>query len=274
MSCLDVRGFFDAYLRGELPPAWAARIRQHLDHCERCWQSWNRLRWNRAASTPLYAELVEYLGDRFVPFLDSSRALGTAWERAAPQTTDEIRRFYRDTDAYLYNQVIWHASGNRPNYVEAALPILDAHPDTLIVDYGCGIGEDLLAFHHAGRRTIGCDLPSPPTDFLAWRAPRHHYRQPVLSPDRLPTFQGSVIVWIMDALDHLPDLDAALGHVLPHTELLVCEDLLVTRGHGRQGFHYRRPLSTIERWLARYRLARVQPSTCTPLLTVWRSHAT
>jgi SAM-dependent methyltransferase len=250
-----------------------SHVRGHLDRCQRCWQAWNRLRWNRAAGTPLYAELVDYLGDRFIPYYDSSRALADAWEHAAPRTAEQISRFYRDTDAYLYNQVIWHASGNRPHYVKAALPILARHLGTLILDYGCGIGEDVLALHRAGHQVIGCDLPSPPTDFLAWRAARQGYLQPAFHPDTLPGLDAPIILWIMDALDHIADLDAALGHLVPHADLLICENLLVTRGHGRQGFHHRRPLPSVQQWLARYGLTRESHEPNPAILTMWNRTA-
>lgn len=269
MSCFDAHTMLDAHLTRELPPSSTIRLRTHLDHCGRCWRAWNRLRWDHAAGTPLYAELVEYLGDRFIPYLDSSRALADAWDRAAPCTTEQVRRFYRDTDAYLYNQVIWHASGNRPRYVDAALPLLAAHREALILDYGCGIGEDILALHHAGHRVIGCDLPSPPTDFLAWRATRHQYPHRVLHPDELPALSPPAILWIMDALDHVPDVSATLDALLSRVRLVVTEDQRTHRGHGRQSFHYRRPLREIDNTFASFGLTRMAPSRTPAPLAVW-----
>lgn len=270
MTCASIRAVLGDYLTGDLPPERAAGIRDHLDACEPCWQRWNRLRWDAAAGTPLYGELTEYLGEAFLPYLDSSRLLAAAWDRADPHTTDAIHRFYRSTDAYLYNQVIWHASGNRPRYVDAALPLLADHPGATILDYGCGIGEDVLALHRAGFHVIACDLASPPTDFLTWRAPRHGYPHPVYQPHQLTTAPPHTILWIMDALDHIQDLDTDLSELLPAADLLICENLTASRAHGRQRFHRRRPLPEIEAVFHRYGLTREPAGTASNALTVWR----
>jgi SAM-dependent methyltransferase len=271
MFCATVRTMFDRFLTGELPPARAGDVRQHLDQCRPCWRAWDRMRWDLAAETSLYAEFMEYLGDRFTPYLDSSGALADVWDRASPCTAEQLRAFYRNTDAYLYNQVIWHASGNRPRYVQAAMPILAHHPGSLILDYGCGIGEDVIALHGAGFRVVGCDIASPPTDFLAWRAPRLGYPHPVYQPADLPTTPAPDILWIIDTLDHIPDLDAALGNLLHRVRLAICENLQIARGHGRQGFHHRRPLSTIDSTFARHGLIRAMHRGGP--LTIWtRSH--
>jgi hypothetical protein len=268
LRCADVQATFGGYLTGDLPPAASIAVRDHLDLCQSCWQGWNRLRWQRAADTPLYAELVQYLGEQFTPYLDSSNALADAWDRANPGTPEQVRRFYRDTDAYLYNQVIWHASGNRPHYVEAAKPILAAHHDATIIDYGCGIGEDILALHRVGLRAIGCDLASPPTHFFTWRARRHGYPYPVYQPEDVPA-TTPFLLWIMDALDHVPDLNSAMGALLDRTQLVICEDLLQTRSHGRQGFHHHRSPSSIDHEFAAHGLRR-SPARRTPTgLSVW-----
>ena len=92
---------------------------------------------------------------------------------------------------------------------------------------------------------IACDLPSPPTDFLTWRAPRHGYHHPVYEPRELPTTATPTVLWIMDTLDHLADVEAALGDLLPQMRLVICENLLVDRGHGNQRFHHRQLLREI-----------------------------
>lgn len=87
-------------------------------------EHWNRFRWDQARSTSLHDDLAEFLGDDFRPYFDSSRALAQEWDIANPRTDVEIRDFFRASTSYLYNLVIWEASGNRPDYLTAALPIL------------------------------------------------------------------------------------------------------------------------------------------------------
>ncbi|MDQ7904688.1 hypothetical protein RB614_09160 [Phytohabitans sp. ZYX-F-186] len=270
-TCVDTRTAFDQYLVRRLPPHVDLAVRSHLDQCDPCWQAWDRLRWDRAAGTTLHTELVEYLGDRFKPYHDSSRTLAQQWDRATPQTHEQVRRFYSSTDAYLYNQVIWHASGHRPRYVDAAKPLLTAHRDATIIDYGCGIGEDVLALHRAGFLALGCDLPSPPTDFFTWRSHRHGYPHPVYQPEHLLA-KAPILLWIMDTLDHLPDLTATIGALLNLSELVICENLLQTRHHGRQGFHHYRSPFNVDRQFAAHGLSRL--SATPPDLSIYTRHRT
>jgi hypothetical protein len=267
-SCAGARAVFNAYRIGALEPDTRDLVRTHLDGCADCRQQWHRFRWGAARTSNLYGELAGYLGDGFVEHRDTTHELVTAWDQAAPRTDLEIRQFYRTTQAYLYDQVLWHADGTRPDYVAAALPILQAQPGS-ILDWGCGIGVDLLRMHQLGLDVWGCELPSPPRDFLIWRARHHRYHRPILDPGNAGPRAKPTVLWLIDTLDHLRDPQASLGALLDTVDVLITERYEDDPRRGRLGFHFRRPLFEITQLLAGHGLQPHPPQHRPTLLSIW-----
>jgi hypothetical protein len=255
----------EGYLRHSVTAERQREIRAHLDACAACWAAWNRHRWDAAAGSPVYDQLVEFLGPRFRRYFDSSRALAAEWDTADPRTDDEIAQFFRGTDSYLYNLAIWEASGNRPGYVPLALPTLARHGVRTVLDYGCGIGSDALLLQQDGFDVTGCDFRSPCTAFLRWRS---HDTIRIVEPGELASVTAPDALWVLDTLDHLVDIDASLGGVLPHVRIMITENLATCRGHGRQRFHIRRPFTELVAVFARYGLAPVGDDPDTAIM-VW-----
>jgi 2-polyprenyl-3-methyl-5-hydroxy-6-metoxy-1,4-benzoquinol methylase len=252
-DCSPLVAAFGDYLHRRLHPSRAAAVRRHLDTCPNCWTTWNRYRWDAARLSPLLSDLVTYLGPQFIDYYDSSQRLAVEWDHAAPTTPAAVQHFYAQTDSYLYNQVVWHASGNRPPYLHHARSLLQVYGSHTIMDYGCGIGADTLALHADGFTVIACDLDGPPTRFLRWRQDRLGDTSPVHTPEHLPATPEADTLWIIDTLDHLPDL-AVLTPILSHARLVITENLADDRGHGRQSFHIRRPAAQIARVFAAHGL--------------------
>jgi hypothetical protein len=252
----------DRYLRRDLPPAHLDATRRHLDACAPCWNRWNAHRWTAARHHPLHDQLAQFLGPSFRPGHDSSRALATEWDRADPRTPDEVAAFFRDSTNYLYNLVIWEASGHRPRYVHAALPTLRAKKVRTVLDIGSGIGSDAITLARHGFTVTTCDHDSPSTRF-AHR--RHGGTIPRIDPEHLGHEHAPDALWIIDTLDHLADPHHTLAPLLPRARIVITEDLRENRAHGRQRFHHRRPLADTTRMLARYDLT---PTTHAPI-TIW-----
>ncbi len=242
-------GLLASYLNRLLPPEAMNTIRAHLDACERCWNRWNRHRWNAAAHHPLHTQLAEFLGPRWQPYFDSSKALADEWDAADPRTDTEIARFFRSSHSYLINLTIWEASGNRPPYVAAALTTLQQHGIQTILDIGCGIGSDAIALHNHGFTITGCDYHSPSTQFMHRRTGGSI---PVVEPSELNTMPPPDALWIIDTIDHIPDIHRSLGTVLSKARLMVTEDLTGTRKHGRQRFHHRRTYNELAELFGHY----------------------
>lgn len=183
----------DRYLRRDLPPAHVDVVRRHLDACTACWDRWNSHRWAAARHHPLYDQLARFLGPAFRPGHDSSRSLATAWDRADPRNSDDVAAFFRASTDYLYNLVIWEASGHRPRYLDAALPALRAAKVETVLDIGSGIGSDAIALTQLGHTVTTCDYDSPSTRFA-----RHRRRIRRVDPEHLGRQHAADALWILD----------------------------------------------------------------------------
>lgn len=267
------------YLHRRLPAGRHTQVRAHLDDCEHCWTAWNQFRWDQARPTRLYRDLAEFLGQGFQPYFDSSRALAREWDIVNPHTNSDIRDFFRTSVSYLYNLVIWEASGHRPDYLTAALPVLRRVAPVSILDYGAGTGSDTLALRDHGFTVIPCDYHSPSTAFLRWRAARAGTVLDVVEPHELTATPDAVridAVWVIDTLDHLTDIDQQLGPVLTNARLIICEHLTVNQAHGRQRFHHRRTPEQLTRVFSRYGFAptaQLHNTSRVPPITTWENQS-
>ncbi|MFP8959302.1 methyltransferase domain-containing protein [Streptomyces nanhaiensis] len=268
-ACLETRQLFRPFCVHQLPADAAARLRSHLDACPGCWSAWNAYRWHRALDTDLGRALRDFLGEDFVPFHDSSKALAAAWDAAAPTTPRQRADFFRASTDYLYNSTIWTASGNRPPYLAQALPVLRRLRAAGVIDYGCGIGADTLGLLHAGFTVLACDYSSPSTDFLHWRAARDGVYVRTVEPGRLVPPHGADTLWIIDTLDHLPEPHTALGEVLAAVRIVITENLHHGRGHGNQRFHHRMTPDELCAFFAAYGFQSEPTVPATRHLTVW-----
>lgn len=256
---------YAAYLSRTLPRDAYDRVRSHLDGCASCWAAWNRYRWDAARASPLLSELAEFLGSAFRPYFDSSTALAADWDGANPQTEQEKATFFRTSTSYLYNLVIWQASGHRPDYVTNGLSLLHHNKIRTVLDYGCGIGTDMLALRHHGFTVIGCDYDSPSTRFLRWRS----QHVPLVEPSELDQVIHDVeALWIIDTLDHLTDIGTSIGQALSTVRLVITESLSNDRSHGAQRFHQRRPTAEIAQLFASHGLPLCHQSN-DETITVW-----
>jgi 2-polyprenyl-3-methyl-5-hydroxy-6-metoxy-1,4-benzoquinol methylase len=258
-----------AYRRHAFAPQSRNAVREHLDNCEYCWLRWNDHRWRAARGSRLYRDLRDYLGDAFQDGFDSSRALAAEWDAAEPQNADEARAFFRRSTSYLYNLVIWEASGHRPDYATHALPLLRTLPDATILDYGCGIGSDSQRFRDEGFTVISCDFDSPSTQFMRWRHKLPSTPPDFVEPGNVHIAPKPDVLWITDTLDHLPDPTQELDDILSHVTLVISEDQSTERSHGTQRFHHRRSLGHINELFQRYGLA---PKSAGPHLSCWLRH--
>jgi SAM-dependent methyltransferase len=195
---------------------------------------------------------MSFVGPRFKYGFDSSTALAYEWEQATHHTPTEAAEFFRRSHSYLYNLAIWEASGNRPAYVAVAAPLLSRLKSKRLIDYGCGIGSDTLALRSLGMHVTPCDFDSPSTRFFQWRACRLRQDGHFYEPGCLPRDLRADALWIIDTLDHLPDLELNIGPILARVQIVVCEQLAQNRGHGSQGFHHRRPSGEIASLFGRY----------------------
>ncbi|MGW6388982.1 class I SAM-dependent methyltransferase [Streptomyces sp. NPDC055103] len=218
-------------------------------------------------------ELRAYLhsiGRSFTPMRDSSRELAESWKRQA-DTQGSRAEFFRSSEAYLYNLAIWHASGHRPPYLAAAGALLASRPGATVADVGCGIGSDTLTLAGMGHPVVPIDYDSPSTHFARWRLRRAGLDDTVYQPDALPAALAPQVVWIVDTLDHIPDLESQLAPLLGQCQLVISEAQQPFRAHGDNRYYIRRTPCELDSFFAAYGLTPTPTSPIQGLLSVWEA---
>lgn len=257
----------EAYFSRALDATKCEEVREHIDSCRTCWSRWNRLRWDRAKSSAGYVELQRFLGSQFEEYVDASWGLANEWYRRNPRTAEDIADFYRQAEDYVYNLLIWEASGQRPRYVEQALPYLRKYNCRRILDFGCGIGNDGLKLLAAGYEVVFHDYRNLSTEFLAWRLKQRDYTAEIVyvgENARLPSYDT---VWAMDVLEHLPQPEAALASYLNGCCTLLYATEYDGQSGGRQPFHFQHSDDDLGNFLRRMGFHKDTSST---MVQVWQ----
>ncbi|MHB8656622.1 MAG: glycosyltransferase [Solirubrobacteraceae bacterium] len=190
-------------------------------------------------------ELREYLGPGYE--LEKLWSHGRLVDDEAAATGDE-GRFYRTSEAYLYDLTVFAMSGTKDPY-RARLAELVA-PGARLLDYGCGIGSDGLRLIERGYQVAFADFQNPSTRYLRWRLEHRRLDAPVFDLDgEVPG--GFDAAYSFDVIEHVEDpfaflselerraaivmvnlLEAVTGETPLHRELPVSELIAHARGRG------------------------------------------
>src|SRR5579875_3267929 len=182
---------------------------------------------------PQWAELAEYLGERFCPEqMDHTDALVAA--EFSERSGDEAD-FYRSSNAYLYDLTRFSESGTKEPY--RALIRYLVGPGARLLDYGCGIGSDGLRFVAEGSDVSFADYDNPSTAYLRWRLARRRLSCPVYDVERLPADLRFDLVYSFDVLEHLEEPLTVLRR-LEGLAPYVCVNLIYEDPDDRYPLHY------------------------------------
>jgi SAM-dependent methyltransferase len=154
------------------------------------------------------AELRAYLGDAY-----DERRLERYWtevEEELARSGDE-QRFYRTSEAYLYDLTVFAMSQTKRPYLEALTAL--AAPPARILDVGCGIGSDGLALLGAGYDVTFADFDNPSTRYLRWRLERRGLAATIVDLDAGPLPHGFDVAYAFDVLEHVDDPAALLDRM-------------------------------------------------------------
>jgi len=192
------------------------------------------------------ADLRAYLGDAY----DRGQLENyqETLDEEVRRSTDEDR-FYRTSEAYLYNLTAFAMTGTKLPYLEVLTSRVP--PGSRVLDYGCGIGSDGLMLLEAGYRVEFADFDNPSTAYLRWRLQRRSMQAPVHDLD------GSVpggfdAAFAFDVIEHVPDPFAFL-HEMEKRSALV-EVNFLEFDPNEQELHHELPIGSLLRYTATKRL--------------------
>ena len=95
-----------------------------------------------------------------------------AWRAAAPETPEEVERFYMETSSYVFDLAADHCRERRHDVWAAILDRLARAPGKDVLAYGDGIGTDAIGLARAGYRVTYYDLPGVTSRFARFRFER------------------------------------------------------------------------------------------------------
>ncbi len=232
---------FTLYINNECSKEESVELEKELESDLEVWKRWNEFRWQRARGTIDLSELEEFLGDKFTWGLDSSWGLVEKWNLTKRETKEQIQDFYKNNDLYLYNLIIWAASGHRPKYVDSTIKYLDELNIRSIIDYGCGVGTDGLDLLSKNKKVYFCDINSSCIEFVKWRLNKRNANGIIVTLPELKSIGPVDAVWLMDVIEHISDpIDDALIHIVQDAKFVIYDSHSTDDASGRHPFHINR----------------------------------
>jgi glycosyltransferase involved in cell wall biosynthesis len=125
-----------------------------------------------------------------------------AWLRERPSGEEEVRKFCRTTEAYLFHHVAVHKTRERMILTKVAIETFKKHGITSVLHYGGGTGESCLLFHHAGFRGSYYDVSSVTEAFARFRFDRNKIEIDIITKkENLKPHHG---IYCLNIVEHRP----------------------------------------------------------------------
>lgn len=226
-------------------------LKYFIDNFSECWRLWNKVRWDAAMPSEGVKELKEYLGEKFIPYYDSSWELAKEWLSKKRYNRAMVEEFYRKTSNYIYNSIIFHYSGDRLDLKKYWLDLQKKYNINSVLDFGCGVGNDGLEMMNQGMKVYFSDFNSPTLKFLLWRIKKRRYTEDqfeIIDVVKLQRMHLNVdMFWTIDVIEHMKDPLDIFSCIGEKTRLVVyftdCDD----KAGGRHPFHFKVNKSQLEK---------------------------
>ena len=145
----------------------------------------------------------------------SMAEMAEEWRKANPKTAEEMRRFYQETELYIWELSKWHASASYSEYKTRVARAVELFPPTThprVLDFGAGIATASLEFARAGYQVTVADVPGKTQSFARHRFNRRGLNCSVVEVTKdIPDLQQEYdIVLSFDVLEHVPDAERIL----------------------------------------------------------------
>jgi 2-polyprenyl-3-methyl-5-hydroxy-6-metoxy-1,4-benzoquinol methylase len=134
-------------------------------------------------------------------------AVAEAWRDAAPETPQDVTRFYEETTSYVFDLAADNCRDRRRPLWTAILDRLALAPGKDVLAFGDGIGTDSIALTRAGYRVTYFDVPGVTSRFARFCFEREGLADRIALINRaedLPE-EGFDAILSIEVLEHLPD---------------------------------------------------------------------
>jgi len=176
---------------------------------------------------PLVAEFFELPeGEVWQKISHELKAPGStvaeAWRSAKPCSPDDVRRFYIETDSYVYDLVVDQCHVRRRAPWDALIGRIDRlGTNKTVLGFGDGIGSDSIALAGRGHRVTYFDVPGVTSAFARFRFDRENLLHPITvveveSDIPADTFDVAVCIEVLEHVTDPPAVMRSLHRALKH----------------------------------------------------------
>lgn len=178
----------------------------------------------RAYSRETIQDLAEFTG--LAPEICAQRLqsyqleeMAEAWRMTQPESPKDIRRFYGDTDLYIWELTQWSNSAAYDKYWALIETLIERFPPQRyprVIDYGSGVGAVALRLAEAGYQVTLADVPGKTLEYAQFRMRRRGYPfETVRVVDERPKLPHDYDIFIsFDVFEHIPQPDHLLLHLM------------------------------------------------------------
>jgi len=131
-----------------------------------------------------------------------------AWRLAKPSSPDDVRRFYCETDSYVYDLVVDHCHVRRRQAWKPLIARIDRLGEhKTVLGFGDGIGSDSIALARSGHRVTYFDVPGVTSSFARFRFQREDLAEPITVVETEGDIPGETfdVAVCIEVLEHVPD---------------------------------------------------------------------
>jgi 2-polyprenyl-3-methyl-5-hydroxy-6-metoxy-1,4-benzoquinol methylase len=159
----------------------------------------------------LTLEAAEYLGitpgeaDRMREW--APEGFMEEWRRVVsdPEDPELLVRFYNESKAELFEQIIWHAGEPIHHRSFVCAELASRRPGREFLDYGSGIGSNAIIFGLAGFNITLADIADPLLGFAKWRCEKRGLQVRTIDLKRQSLERERYdVITCFDVLEHVP----------------------------------------------------------------------
>lgn len=129
----------------------------------------------------------------------------------------QIESWFKKNDTYLFELCDVHSQKAKKKIVRTALGICRKNGVKTLLDYGGGIGEEVILAAKSGIQATLADLPSLTFEFAKWRSKYHKQKINFIEiSNNTPLKNSYDAIFCFEVLQHIYSPKKVAGHLVSH----------------------------------------------------------